>query len=334
MKFKFIKKIATVVSVGVLAFTGYNALVNSNDGTESSSSKLGKVTDLSYDNSSFTLDWKDVKNADYYTVNIDGAEYKAEESEYPFIINKEVTEFKVKACSNDIINVFSGDWSDTYTYTMEKEQSTIVNDFLSILDRKNSYGINPQVLSWTMIEDGALEVFSLFDVGDRKKIYSQIFCEDKITENSSLEEIVEIISNSSHSPILNEECYFTDTNYLNDIMDKKLFEGNVKKYYQQGYKISIVNAGVDDFAKDKAEFEIFGIFKAEKDGDVKFIMQDSYVGLKNRSEFPSVNYVNIFNEDKVTKSLLVDKILTGDFEEFAKLYDTALSAQNSKGLEK
>ncbi len=333
MKFKFIKKIATVVSVGVLAFTGYNALVNSNDGTESSSSKLGKVTDLSYDNSSFTLDWKDVKNADYYTVNIDGAEYKAEESEFSHIINKDVTNFKVKACSNDIVNVFSGDWSDTYTYTMEKEQSTIVNDLLAVLDRKNSYGANPQVLTWE-IHNTTFHVVALFNVGDRRTIQSVTFCEDEIRKDSTLEEILEIINNSTEGARIDDDFTLTESNFIYDLIQKRMCLGKLKELQDKGYKISVVTAAADEIGERLSGFNVYGLFKAEKSGDVVYVSQSFGHIVKEETGFTNQNYSDIFDQSKIITLLTNESVLTGDFEEFAKLYETALSAQNSKDMEK
>lgn len=259
---KFIATLALLVAVTSTLLAG---CTKSGGGTTVRKAQLSVVQNISY-NEKYVLCWDAVDNANAYVVSINGENIQVDTNEYFYVPTKAITEFKVRATDTNG-KYESSDWSEAYTYNVNEQVPgqglyAKVNVFVSDL-------LGP-----------SYKLKKIYSIDARNKnLYTAVLCEynDRDCLLYNITEYDEEITSLDQAMELDGITYLGDTDALQEyysataLFKYNLLSGELRRNYQQnGYDISIVSAQTAERENYRDIFTIYGTFKAEKDGDVKY----------------------------------------------------------------
>ncbi len=315
---KVIKTLAVLgVAAGVI-FGGYHIVQNLDIGTSTQTpqtQQLSVVQNVTYDESNYIFSWDPVENADKYVVNINGEDKNVDTNAYFHIPTEGVTEFKVKAV--DTTGVYtSSDWSEVYTHNAKQTTDlySSVNMFLSDI----------------LVGKDLKEIIGMYANGNT--LYTQVVCEYNgeeyfhnmrikyDTEITSIEQVMEL-KEDAISIIIGMGSEVVDYNSIEFLLKSNSYDGILETYRLDGYDISVVSSQtVKMDGSDKGEaFRIYGTYKLEKNGEVKYVQVELQCEIVKPHSNPATNYTlklqNVNDRDVYQLSY---KELTGEFVEFAE----------------
>ena len=327
-KSKIISRI--IATLSALAAVGFGAkyLVNrlssggnSNDGPETVQ-RLSTAQDLSFDESTYTLSWSNVKNADGYKIDINGKVVESDTNKCHYVPNTQNTTFKVQA--TDSTNKYlHSDWSSEYTYTLTNSQvsvgsvTTFVNGMVHTLDVNNVVTVYP--------DDNILCVTAVFDNGRFYKIERTY-----PSEVTSLKDMMENADYGTSGTLHSFES--KNYNSMDYYLRSDSYKGMLEQYRQQGYTFDVVTSQA--YRVDDYRMGVDSTLKLTSGEDVKYV-ECSMTCLVEDSAEESYKYtralVNLDNS-KVRMTSCIE--LAGDFALFAESCDKENQKTNTTNTSK
>lgn len=334
-KSKVKKVIATLALLGVAAASSFlvgcdnlpgGNLPGSGGGTTiPQTQQLSIVQNIEYDENNYVFSWDEVEHADAYITSINGETSQVDTNACFYIPTEAVTEFKVKAVDTDGIYTNS-DWSEVYTYNVQEQTPG---------DQQNIYSkVN------VFVSDLLGSAYDLKDIvslrADDNILYSSVVCEYQGNEyfyNMETEYDTEITSIQQAMELEGETYRGTRSKTISydsaaSLIKSENLPGILGEYQDSGYTITAVSSQTVEREgyEDGSIFTIYGTFKAEKNGDVKYFSCTYRCTISNPSSNPKTNYTTKLEnaEDRTVKQISCTE-LTGDFEQFAEEKDNLTS---------
>ncbi len=293
----------------------------------SSTKKLAKVTNISYDATSKILSWDAVDHADEYNVDINGSTQQAGTNSIYFVPVEQTSNIKVQACDSTDKYVMS-DWSDTFTYTFENEDKLTlaeVNTFVNGL--KASYKLKSLTSMYITSEnsEGILCTQGTFTVNGVDEVVSF-----QTRYDSLLESFSDAMTKEYTRNIIEEEYIAADYNSAQYLIDSNSYVGKMEEYRQQGWNFSVVSSCVGAISSDT--FRIFATYGLTKNNESKFIQSSIECGIKNASTSERTNYTTklLYESERDLEELSCNEY-TGDLVDVAKLLEESRKAQQELG---
>ena len=324
------KVIKTLAIIGIAAgavFAGYKAISNL-DINIPQSNELKIVKNIQYDDSNYVFSWDAVANADAYITSINGETQQIETNAYFYVPTEEVTEFKVKAIDMDG-EYKDSKWSDVYTYNVQNQEqqdlytqlNLVVSDMLPGEDLKRIIGMK--------IAEGGKYLDIQVVCEYRGQEYFRNVRKEYDTPITSLKQGIEegCIDGIGHGREI------VDYNSAEYLLKSQSYDGNLEKYRKEGYKISIISSQtvVPEWAtNDGSRFDIYGIFKLEKNGEIKYINVKYACGITNPSINPAINFTKRLQKEE--DRIVIEESffeLTGDFAEYAQKMESIKKAAST-----
>ena len=284
--------------------------------------RLKDIKNIQYDDSNYLFSWDAVANAEMYIISINESSYyneflKIETNEYFYIPIEEVTEFKVKAIDMDK-EYMDSKWSDIYIYDVKNEEQLSLYTQLNLEVSDMLPGKKLKRIIGVKIAEGG------------KYLDIQVVCEYREKEYfHNVEKKYDTPITSLKQGIEEGQIYgighgkeIVDYNSAEYLLKSQSYDGNLEKYRKEGYKISIISSQtvVPEWAtNDGSEIEIYGIFKLEKNGDIKYINVKYACEVKNPSVNPAINFTKRLQKEE--DRIIVEGFffeLTSDFAEYAQ----------------
>ena len=293
--------ISFVIAAVMLVPTIKNLIESQREAEANRPKAISAPADFTYDEETYTLSWGSVENATGYVLDYNGREIQLEETETEYTVLLTATEnaFKIKAKGNGD-KYLDSDWSQTLTYTMgaigEDNGSDNAEQEISLYDKINmelaraaqakgytlervigiSFADTEEMLSMNNI---CIEV-----VGFKGTEYSNLRIGYQINTVENVQGLLNKISETNHWGFTKKStvAYESAEKYV----ASKSYVGEMKKLYEQGYEITILDSCVREgvTGSNLFRFEIVGTYKAvHENGDVKY--------------FTSVNQVDVLNPE-------------------------------------
>lgn len=321
-KSKVKKVLTTLAELSIAAgaiFGGYKiadsmGLINNTPQTQ----QLSVVQNIAYDETNYVFSWDAVDNADAYVVDINGSTKQVDTNACFHVPTEEVTEFKVKAI--DTTGEFEDSkWSNVYTHTVD---ATVEENLYS----KVNIFVN-DILDGFKLK----EIVAVYANGNN--LYTQVICQynrsdyfhNIITEyDTPITSIEQAMSLESGVSYLGMGQQIVDHNSAEHLLKSDTLTGSLEDYKKEGYTISVVASQTvqENGYADGSAYSIFGTYKLEKNGEVKYVQAAYQCVITNPSSNPTTNYTTkLENSNDRYLSELNFTELTGDFEEYAETMD-------------
>ncbi|MBQ7924341.1 MAG: hypothetical protein IJ329_03440 [Clostridia bacterium] len=334
--------ISFVIAAVMLVPTIKNLIESQREAEANRPKAISAPADFTYDEETYTLSWGSVENATGYVLDYNGREIELEktETEYTVLLTATENAFKIKAKGNGD-KYLDSDWSQTLTYTMgaigEDNGSDNAEQEISLYDKINmelaraaqakGYTLE-RVIGIPFAQTTGLGLRCGIDfmciVTKRNVEYSVAVCynmEKAIT-------ICELIDNLSKETFSSLRVYSTVVyNSAEKFIASKNYAGEMKKLYEQGYEITVLDSCVREgiTGSNLFRFEIVGTYKAvHENGDVKYFTSVNQVDVLNVSSAESYNYEPAFNIEgrvEITETQYILHEEGGTLEYMAKLIE-------------
>ena len=262
--------------------------------------------------------WDAVENADAYVVDINGSTKQVDTNACFHVPTEGVTEFKVKAI--DTTGEYEDSkWSNVYTHTVD---ATVEENLYSRVN---------------IFVNDILEGFKLKEIvavyANGNNLYTQVICQyngsdyfhNIITEyDTRITSIEQAMSLESGVSYLGMGQQIVDHNSAEHLLKSDTLTGSLEDYKKEGYTISVVASQTvqEKGYADGSAYSIYGTYKLEKNGEVKYVQAAYQCVITNPSSNPTTNYTTkLENSNDRYLSELNFTELTGDFEEYAETMD-------------
>ncbi len=282
--------------------------------------QLPVVQNVRYEEDNWRFAWDTIERDDCnieYIVSINGEEKNVGSATSCFFTPAEgATEIKVKA-----IDTFGGvkdsEWSDVCKYAFKESEIINLSTYEYINNFIKSFADLKEIVSICLYE-GSIYVQL---VGERKGtnyLYNvEITYEDTI---ESLKDAIEKEHTNCFNTNIGTAVNYDSARYM---LESNSLTEQLQSYIDQGYSISVVNAQAVQLEryKDGSNYYIYGTYKLEKNGEVKYIQATHKIAILNKT-ITSENFTTnlLSSKNRVITEVSCNE-LTGDFAVFAENMD-------------
>ncbi len=299
--------------------------------------KLHTIYRVDYDEKTLSITWDPVIKEDAYIVykiKIGNKEYDVgSNNSYFYIPNSDSIEVSVKAI--DQTNKYqSSDYDKLY---INFENSSNIYIKLKALIGKSYYEINyDEKLKIIFVEfdDGSLNV--TYSNETNKIITKELHFKSNVyTIDDVLNTECSGFSSGSYwynYIFLKYTCDYDSTSYF---LKSNANDGLLDEYRNNGYSITpITSVTADNDYNDNGpnNYYIAGVFKVQKDDDIKYISACYYITITNPSEIIEENFTTkLLDKDNYNITIKKSKILTEEYNELFQILEQIKTIYNVEG---
>lgn len=319
-----VKKFFGMLGVGVLAFgaiEGLNALED-NDlidiGGGFHIQQVDEVKNVTFENN--ILEWEKSSNAEDYIIKIGEEKFKTSDNFFsmedyePGIIYN----VKIKATAKDHRDSSYVE-RNVYIFDEVAYQKKVENKIIEVLYNKYDAGLeNPTFLHCTIENDCVKFLVKATRASSGDK-FIEVTYEVKDADKYDLMNIM-----NRQTPLISYKNFSND-NYVVQNTKYTPLVGNLKFLNEDGWHMTIICSRItkyySDVLTDIDYYENYSYIKCEKDGNVKYVLQNSRLGVHSSEQF----YENFENGKYVNENWLQTL-----YQEYNNpVYEADISAQEN-----